>query len=94
MTRLYRKKPKIIEAVQWFKHGDHPKVNKDVFSHEGGCDCPECMKPLDIHGTIKTLEGKHIVCPADWIIKSGTSGEFYTCKPDIFKATYEYVSCS
>jgi hypothetical protein len=28
--------------------------------------------------------------PGDWIIK-GVKGEFYSCKPDIFAATYEPV---
>lgn len=43
---------------------------------------------LHTHGWIETLEGGHIVCPGDWIIK-GVKGEFYPCKPDIFAATYE-----
>jgi len=42
------------------------------------------------HGWIDTLEGGHIVCPGDWIIK-GVHGEFYPCKPDIFLETYEKV---
>ena len=39
---------------------------------------------------IKTLEGDMIASEGDYIIK-GISGEFYPCKPDIFKATYEEV---
>lgn len=39
---------------------------------------------------IKTLEGKHMVSKGDFIIK-GIKGEFYPCKPDIFKLTYESV---
>jgi len=34
------------------------------------------------------MEGGHIVCPEDWIIE-GVKDEFYTCKPDVFAATYE-----
>jgi len=52
--------------------------------------CKECSKILHIHGWIDTLEGGHIVCPNDWIIK-GVKGEFYPCKPDIFEQTYEKV---
>jgi hypothetical protein len=69
----YRKKPVVIEATQWFKHGDHPEVWK---SHE-----PE-------FGVIHTLEGDHVVTPGDWII-TGVKGEHYPCKPDIFEMTYE-----
>ena len=39
---------------------------------------------------IETLEGQHTASRGDWIIK-GISGEFYPCKPDIFKKTYEKV---
>jgi len=40
--------------------------------------------------TIKTLEGEMTAQKGDWIIK-GIKGEFYPCKDDIFKATYEKV---
>jgi hypothetical protein len=72
----YRKKPVVIEATQWFKHGDHPMV--------------ETISPDSLNGWIQTLEGGHIVSPGDYIIK-GIKGEHYPCKPDIFEATYEKV---
>lgn len=37
--------------------------------------------------TIPTLEGEMKALPGDYIIK-GVNGEFYPCKPDIFKKTY------
>lgn len=78
---LFRKKPVVIEATQWFKMGDHPAV---------------LFEPLDpitgyttgYHGWIQTLEGGHIVTPGDWII-TGVHKEHYPCKPDIFEKTYE-----
>lgn len=42
------------------------------------------------HGWIDTLEGGHTVCPGDFVI-TGVKGEIYSCKPDIFEATYEPV---
>ena len=33
---------------------------------------------------------KHVASLGDYIIK-GIQGEFYPCKPDIFKATYEAI---
>ena len=39
---------------------------------------------------IRTLEGDMTAAFGDWII-CGVNGEFYPCKPDIFKATYEVV---
>jgi len=62
----------------------HPKL-------DGQIKCKRCGDIMHIHGWIDTLEGGHIVCPSDWIIK-GIKGEFYPCKPDIFEATYEEVS--
>ena len=76
----YRKKPIVIEATQWFKHGDHPKVEMDCVVGPGDI----------ILGWISTLEGGHEVTPGDFII-TGIKGEHYPCKPDIFEATYEKV---
>jgi hypothetical protein len=52
MMAKYRKKPVIIEAFQWFKHGD----SEIVEIYDG-----------DV-GWIETLEGGHKVNPGDWII--------------------------
>jgi hypothetical protein len=76
----FRKKPVVIEATQWFNHGDHPAVTA-FFTHD-----PQQFG----YGWVKTLEGGHIVTPGDWIIR-GVQGELYPCKPDIFEATYEKV---
>lgn len=38
--------------------------------------------------TIPTLEGDHRANLDDRVIR-GIANEFYPCKPDIFKATYE-----
>jgi hypothetical protein len=73
----FRKKPVVIEAVQWFKMGDHPAVLESQ-----GNDGP--------YPFIDTLEGPHLVTPGDWII-TGVKGEHYPCKPDIFEMTYEPV---
>lgn len=55
--------------------------------------CPETEpvgpgKPA--HIAIDTLEGTMTASAGDFIIK-GVQGEFYPCKPEIFKATYEEV---
>jgi len=111
MAQQFRKKPVVIEAVQWFKNGDHPEDNTVFIESEGSSPflsegkvvryyrhpeisgetiCPNCDNLYHEHGFIDTLEGGHIVCVGDWIIK-GIKGEFYPCKPDIFEATYELV---
>jgi hypothetical protein len=79
----FRKKPVVIEASQWFKHGDHPAV-VSFYAFD-----PEKKGA----GWIKTLEGGHIVTPGDWII-TGVAGEHYPCKAGIFAATYEAVTAA
>ena len=84
----FRKKPVVIDAVQWNKDGDHPnvvplpgKVSDTLEERAMGWSPMKCR-------WIGTLEGGHIVTPGDWII-TGVQGEQYPCKPDIFAATYE-----
>ena len=84
----FRKKPVVIEATQWFKHGDHPAVNLQ-YTHGPDDEHWRPTVPTG-NGWINTLEGGHIVTPGDWII-TGVKGEHYPCKPDIFEATYEPV---
>ena len=62
----------------------HPDITGDKI-------CITCRKTMHEHGWIDTLEGDHIVCPGDWIIRD-VEGKFYTCNPSIFEATYEYVA--
>jgi len=75
----YRKKPVVIEAVQ-FK-GNFAEIEEFV---GGDAEFREGIL------FIATLEGPLKASPNDWIIK-GVNGEFYPCKPDIFEKTYEAV---
>ena len=77
----FRKKPVVIEATQWFKHGDHPEVKRmHTIDPETG----------EAQACVLTLEGNMLVTPGDWII-TGVKGEHYPCKPDIFEMTYERI---
>ena len=78
----YRKKPAIIEAIQ-FNGWNFDEINDWMFNTKG--IYPSCFKETM---TIKTLEGDMVASIGDYIIK-GIKGEFYPCKPDIFKQTYE-----
>jgi hypothetical protein len=79
----YRKKPVVIEAIQ-FRAGEQDcDLAADVVT--GKIRYPEDGTML-----IQTLEGVMCAQPGDWIIR-GVKGELYPCKPDIFAATYERV---
>ena len=88
----YRKLPIEIEATQWQTFGDHPSVTAvpRLVYQSYGQFCEHDGLGYGIHGWVGTLEGGHIVCPNDWIIK-GVQGELYPCKPAVFDATYEAV---
>ncbi len=84
----YKKKPVVIEAWKW-----DGKTLGDCIKF-----CTENGLPAFGMGHIKgqtgmiipTLEGDHIAQSGDYIIK-GVNGEYYPCKPDIFRKTYEAV---
>ncbi len=87
----FRKKPVVIEAIQWdgtyfgtqFIHSHFEEL--ETISMDYHVEKNECS-----YWKIGTLEGGHIVTPGDYIIK-GIVGEFYPCKNEIFQKTYEPV---
>ena len=90
-AKEFTKRPVKISARKWQKDGDHDHVTSLPGELWGETHaeryCKHCGMNKCNHGMIKTLEGGHIVCPGDWIIK-GVKGEYYPCKPDIFDMTY------
>lgn len=89
----FRKKPVVIEAVQfncmedYLKIVDWMKACGDTSALAGEV---RYSTPLML---FQTLEGTMAANPGDWIIR-GVQGEFYPCKPDIFSATYEPVEAT
>ena len=77
----YRKKAVVIEAaiydgtLESIEPLNIPEIGRDFLSDK-------------IY--INTLEGEMKVSVGDYVIK-GVMGEFYPCKPDIFKMTHEKV---
>ena len=65
----------IIELAQWCNGGVNWSVNNN-------------KQQRNI--LIETSEGIMKASVGDWIIRR-VKGEFYPCKPDIFKMTYEHV---
>ena len=90
MVLHYRKKPVVIEAVQWTGKNFDDIMNfmqdfhGSKFNYENAEEL--AYKTKEVH--IRTLEGTMTASCNDWVIK-GVSGEFYPCKPDIFEKTYE-----
>jgi hypothetical protein len=90
----YRKLPVVVEAIQWTGMNSNDIANF-VVGVDLVCDISDGawqhnIAPPIITMEIKTLEGSHICTIGDFIIK-GVNGEFYPCKPDIFRKTYVLV---
>jgi|GEM_PF-1058773 len=84
--RKYRKKPVVVEAVQWT--GDNFDELADLVD---GLEGRAIYDESDMSLKIKTLEGTMTALPGDYIIK-GIHGEIYPCKPDIFEKTYDLIT--
>lgn len=83
MMAKFRKKPVVIDAIQWY-----PGMEIDEVDESAACQ--------DAHGIrcdqawVKTLEGGHVISFGDWLI-TGDMGEKYPCQDAIFKLTYDPV---
>lgn len=87
----YRKKPVVIEAVQW--DGTVEKATKVIdWVLAGGGTARYDDDPggphIAPHIAIDTLEGTMLARPGWWVIRD-VEGEHYACHPDIFAAIYE-----
>lgn len=103
----FRKKPVVIEAVQWNK----PVNDKPLYSYE--CTDSPFVRPtgsIEIHELCGTNGCSKEPPYWDWCVMgiietlegkhvvspgdwiiTGVNGEHYPCKPDIFEKTYEPV---
>jgi hypothetical protein len=92
--KKYRKKPVVIEAVQWNGNSNRQEIvdflgQQELKTEEYSTTAYEAgMGAPSFSLIIPTLEGDMKANPGDFIIK-GVKGEFYPCKPSIFELTYE-----
>ncbi len=90
MVQKFRKKPVVIEAIQW-NGKDLPLDKSPQWLIDAVMKTPGDMGNIfkvDDSLLVYTLEGTMYANPGDWIIQ-GVKGELYPCKPDIFEKTYE-----
>lgn len=78
----YRKKPVVIEAVQYTEYGKLVK---------GMCNSQSCYLSGNNEPHVHTIHDNQIVVleVGDYIIPEPDGIHFYPCKPDIFANTYE-----
>ena len=75
----YRKKPVIVEAVQWWKDGDHPGIKKD------GANRAYIMTYREAPNNWE------FIMPGDYIIPGEEKGTLCVISRKDFEATYELV---
>ena len=83
------KKPVVIEAIQY--DGTNITEIETFVGKKLDTIYTELKEPLELK--IPTLEGDIKASKGDYIIK-GIKGEFYPCKEDIFKNSYDEVNPS
>lgn len=86
---FFRKKPVVVEAHR-FGGSTTDRIALQTWIKGGKYVKPHVTTRDYCRMSITTLEGVMEAEPGDWIIK-GTAGEFYPCKPEIFKNCYEQV---
>lgn len=78
----FRRKPEIIEAVQWL-------ATKQSWDEIIAMNCPTMPGPMGTESfLLKTAIGDFTVRKNDWIVKS-EAGEFCRLKPKSFNEDYE-----
>lgn len=89
-AKRYRKKPVVIDAMQSPDMPPDAPGMDDLLNGLAAWCGGERTGEYGRLIMIETLEGAMFASPGDYVIK-GVQGEFYPCKPDIFRATYDAV---
>jgi len=85
----YRKKPVVIDAIQYLREKNIHAVMDFVEKLSGEDNSKTLIYDVCSNEyVVITLEGQMLLSDGDYIIR-GVKGEFYPCKPDIFELTYE-----
>ncbi len=91
----FRKKPVVVEARLLTRHGP---VQQDIISWIRSCDKEPRIRSRGEAAIacsdgifIFTLEGEMLARWGDWVV-CGVHGEFYPCKPDIFKDNFTPIN--
>ncbi len=95
----YRKRPKLVDAYQWFKHGDRPDDGKRTVEGAivryfrspdvpGDSSCDRCGGVMHVHGWIDQPDGGLAVCPGDFLVFDPASRTWRAMAAEAFAAAY------
>ena len=87
--KKYKRKPALVEAIQWDGTFTTYREIKDVYSDIKDVVVGDMISPeLGGSWVVNTPEGQRVVSPGDYIIRD-KKREYYVVKPNVFKETYE-----
>jgi len=102
MAKFFKKPIKVVEAIRWFKNGDHPEDRTETFKSglfegkvvryyrrpdvSGFKVCESCGSEMHDHGWIDGNNDGQQVCPGDYIVD--LNGEYLSVPPNIFDREY------
>ncbi len=86
--RKFRKKPVIIEAIQWDGTEETYKKIHDWSNGQAYIGVEKMWSRVVPVLMIKTPTGETMVLKGDWVIKD-KKGWLHSCGPRIFEQTYE-----
>lgn len=70
--KLYQKKPAIVQAQQWLKHGDIADLVQPFYLRTGWTTCATCGQEQAAHGWIESghypVVLSQLVCPGDYVV--------------------------
>lgn len=97
MIQSYRKKPVVIQAIQWSGNTGKKEIEEFIgkpveLELESETAYLAGQGPPLFSIIIETKEGRMKCMPSDWIIKEPFptgDRDFYPCKNEIFANTYE-----
>lgn len=89
-TGMYRKRPIPVHARQFHYCAAEDFLDDPVYE---GMKVIKAKRGEDDLYVIDTLEGWMEITDGDFIIR-GVRGEYYPCKEDIFRETYEEIETS
>jgi len=92
---VYRKKPVEVNVWLWDRECG---VNKPLGAFPLWLQTALQKRPSEMGAfwfngvtwVVSTLEGPHLVSYGNYLIQ-GVNGELFSCDPEIFEKTYEYV---
>lgn len=86
----YRKKPVIVDAIQFLGQGSYDEMKKEWPEFGDKSQYAHCQMADINEIVINTKKGYLTVFIGDYVVRND-EGEFYPCKPDMFEEIYEHT---